>query len=195
MTRISAQEITAQDLLLAFLEFRRMCPEFSDWTEERLGNTPALLFRLQRLMALFRAFRIPWAPSRFVNGHFVRPDDSRYASMLRELAEEMPEVGKGYMTFRENDLAALFQVLYEYRERLDSGLCYTGGFLEASGGCLYAIRKIDRVNSGIRANLAVIEDLLVEIICPDDVVFSIEQMVRDFDYPDVDLNDIDDDWF
>ena len=107
----------------------------------------------------------------------------------------IPEGPNRSMRLTETDLPALFQVLYEYRERLDSGLCYTGGFLEASGGCLYAIRKIDRVNGGIRANLAVIEDLLVEIICPDDVVFSVEQMVRDHDYPDVNLNEIDDDWF
>ncbi len=195
LERTSMQEITARDLLSAFLELRRMSPEFSDWTEERLNNNPPRLLRLQRLMALFRAFRVPWAPSSFIIGKFVQPDDSRYASMLRRLADEIPEGPNRSMRLTETDLPALFQVLYEYRERLDSGLCYTGGFLEASGGCLYAIRKIDRVNGGIRANLAVIEDLLVEIICPDDVVFSVEQMVRDHDYPDVNLNEIDDDWF
>jgi hypothetical protein len=83
--------ITARDLLLRFLELRRLSPNYDDWTEERLNENAPRLFRLRQLAALFRAFGIPWDPPSFIEGQFIQPEDPRYDGLFTNLATEVAE--------------------------------------------------------------------------------------------------------
>lgn len=66
--------------------------------------------------------------------------------------------------------------------------------LEASGLYAYPYQKIAELNQTIQANVALIDDILMVFISPEARVFSIDQLARDFNYPDVDLQEIDGDW-
>jgi len=46
----------------------------------------------------------------------------------------------------------------------------------------------------IRDNLPLIEDILIQLINPEGVVFTMEQLVRDYGYPDVDVDELDIQW-
>jgi len=170
-----------------------MSPEFADWTEERLAGNPPRLFRLRQLVAMFRAFGIPWELPSFVEGKFIHPEQPRYAALLSKLAADLP---KGSDRWADgHQLPAFFSILYDYREQVGGVLAFSSGVLEASGLYLHAHRKAGELNRVIEDNVAVIEDVLLELISPEAAVFSVEQMARDFAYPDVDLFDIDSDWW
>jgi len=51
------------------------------------------------------------------------------------------------------------------------------------------------LNRVIQDNVGVIEDILVDLISPEAAAFSVENLARDFAYPDVDLFEIDSDWW
>jgi hypothetical protein len=185
--------ITARSLLLAFLELRRMSPEFGDWTEDHLASNPPRLFRLRQLVALFRAFGLPWDPPAFVEGKFIRPELPRYAALMSKLLAELP---KGAGRWPDgHQLPEFFAILYDYREQIGRVLAFSSGVLEASGLYLHAHNKAGELNRVIAANVGIVEDALVELISPEAAAFSLEQLARDFEYPDVDLFDIDSDWW
>jgi hypothetical protein len=187
-------QVTSRDLLQAFLDLRRLAPELDTWTEERLADNPPRLARLQQLVALFRAFGIPWDPVAFVDGTFIRPEDPRYDAILSRLKAEAVDGEKLEDRRARRQLPRFFSILFDYRTRLDDVLSFNSGVIEASGLYLLAHRKADMQNQIIRNNLAAIEDTLTELISPAGAAFPRERLVREFGYPDVDVTDLDLDW-
>ena len=170
-----------------------MSPELGDWTEGRLSGNPPRLFRLRQLAATFRAFGIPWDPPGFVQGKFIQPEQPRYATLLSKLTAEMPKESSRWA--EAHQLPEFFAILYDYREQVGGVLAFSSGVLTASGLYLHAHRKVGELNRVIQDNVAVVEDVLVELIDPEAAAFSVEQLASDHGYPDVDLFDIDSDWW
>lgn len=185
--------ITARALLLRFLELRNLSPDLSDWTEKRLSDNPPRIFRLRQLAAMFNAFDLPWNPQLFIEGGFISPEQKRYADALSKLAEEMPEMSR---KLAESDqLPDFFRILFDYRSRVDDVLYFPGGVLEASGLYLHAYSKAGELNKIIHDNVNIIDDALVALISPEAATFTVENLVQDYGYPDVDLSEIDADWW
>jgi hypothetical protein len=187
-----AQQITALSLLLAFLELQGLSPKLADWTEERLSDNPPRLIRLRRLIAMFRAFGLPWDPESFTEGTFIDPKQPRYTTLLAKLADELPVGSREWAT--DYQLPGFFQMLLDYRIRVGGVLSYSSGVLEASGLFSHAHRKVQELNRVIRDNVAGIDDTLAALINPEGLSFSVGQLTRDYGYPDVDLFEIDLDW-
>ena len=95
---------TARDLLLQFFDLRGLSPVVKNWNEEALADNPPRLYRLQQLMALFRAYDVPWDPEAFMEGTFIETDHARYRAVLSELTDELRKEfeAQGY-TFEEHD--------------------------------------------------------------------------------------------
>ena len=92
-------------------------------------------------------------------------------------------------------LPEYFAILFDYRKRVEDVLSFSSGVLEASGLYLHAHRKAGELNLVIQDNIAVIKDALVDLISPEGATFTVEQLARDYGYPDVDLFEIDSDWW
>lgn len=156
------------------------------------GNQPRLL-RLRQLVAMFNAFGLPWNPQLFTEGKFIDPEHTRYRDMLSKIAEEMPEMSReGADNYQ---LPNFFKILFDYRTRVDDVLSFPGCVMEVSGLYLYGYHKAAELNKIIHDNVNIIEDVLVTLISPEAVTFTVEQLVRDYSYPDVDLREIDMDWW
>ncbi|MCL2871609.1 MAG: hypothetical protein FWF41_01280 [Betaproteobacteria bacterium] len=192
--------ITARSLLLGFFDLHSLSPDFDDWTEERLSDNPPRLFRLRQLMAMFRAFGLPWDPSAFTEGGFIQPEHPRYASLLPSLKNELLKANPKEMPMREykgivNDqLPDFFAILFDYRMCVDEVLSFSSGVLEASDLYLLAYQKAEALNKIIRSHVAAVEDTLTTLISPQGASFTVEQLVRDYGSPDVDVSEIDEEW-
>ncbi len=184
--------ITARELLLAFMELRSMCPEFDDWTEERLADNPPRLVRLRRLKAMFQAFDIPWDPFEFAIGSFIDAKKPRYAAVLSRLIAEFK---KGKHRDRHFDVCCYFSHLYEYREKVNSLLDCFRGAMEVNGTFLLASAKVGKLSRVIRKNMGVVDDDLLELISPERKSFSVTELIQNYSYPDDDLFEIDIAWF
>ncbi|MDR2710592.1 MAG: hypothetical protein LBB65_04595 [Burkholderiales bacterium] len=190
------QKITARSLLLGFLDLRSLSPDFGEWTEKEFSDNPPRLLRLRQLKAMFRAFDLPWKPSSFTSGAFIRLEHPRYAPLLSRLKAEYEEMFPDAPSERieSRELPMFFEILFDYRMSLNESLSFPANFLEASELSLLAVRKTMALNKVIRSKVVAVEKLLAELICPEGTSFSVRQLVRDYDYPDVDLIDIDIEW-
>jgi hypothetical protein len=175
------------------MELRRLSPKLADWTEERLSDNPPRLFRLRQLVALFRAFGLPWDPESFVNGKFIEPEHPRYAGILTKLLEETPmSPGDHSVNHR---LPTYFWILFSYRTRVGEVLSTSDDVLVAGGLFQHAYQMVGDLNQVIQERVAVIDESLAALVSPEGASFSVEELVRDHGYPDVDLLQIDGDWW
>ncbi|MBI5591826.1 MAG: hypothetical protein HY881_15245 [Deltaproteobacteria bacterium] len=195
MTIANNRTITAHDLLLGFLDLRGMTPNFDNWTEELLSDNPPRLFRRRQLVALFQAFGIPWDPQSFVEGKFIHSEHHRYDSLLSKLSVEFPEEMNHSAWTDDVRLPRFFATLFSYRMRVERVLSFSDLILTASGLFKLAYDKICELNGIIQNNIVNIDDILAALISPEMAAFPIEQIVRDYGYPDVNLCEIDGDWW
>jgi hypothetical protein len=195
MTIANNGTITAHDLLIRFLELRLMTPNYGDWTEELLSDNPPRMIRLRQLTAMFQAFGIPWGPQSFVEGNFIQPEHPRYGKLLSKLSAEFLEETTHSIWTVNDRLPRFFATLFDYRMRVEGVLSFSNLILSASGLLKLSYGKICELNRVIQNNIADIDDTLaVLLISPEMAVFSVEQLVQDYGYPDVDLSKIDDDF-
>lgn len=187
---------SAQTVLDLYLEFEAMQPDKRTWTPDKLRDNPPRLYRFQMLTSLFRAFDLGDL-RKFSEGTFVRQrriDD--YAALIRQMESELKTVTK----FRKgedislHEIAFLFTRLLEYRRRWDTLMHFSSGLLACSARYRYASFKVDEVNSQIRDRIAPINDILARIISPHQKVISKAELIAQFNYPDVDLLDINTDY-
>lgn len=187
--------ITARDLLFQFLDLKGLSPKFADWTEVGFSNNPPRLYRLRQLVALFRAYGIPWGPESFSKGGFIKPKEPRYKSVISILAAEVRNANDEGGKPEREQLPGFFEELFKYRRRVDHVLSFSSGLMAAGGLYLHAHRKVNELNRIIKADLDIIDDSLALLISPEAATFTVEQLVREYDYPDVDLDEIDLDWW
>ena len=195
MTIANNGTITARDLLAGFLELRGLTSNFDNWTEELLSGNPPRLIRLRQLEALFQAFGVPWDPQSFVKGKFIQPEHPRYGSLLSKLSAEFLEETTHSVWTADNRLPRFFATLFDYRMRVEGVLSFSNLILTASGLFKLACDNICELNRIIRNNIVNIDDTLAALISPEMAAFPIEQIVRDYGYPDVNLCKIDGDWW
>jgi hypothetical protein len=191
MTTTNDDGITARNFISEFFDLWGLSPDLADWTEERMAGNPPRLIRLQRLIAMTRALGVPWGPTSFVEGRFIQPDDSRYASVFEKLAHDLP---RG-LRAEPGQLPQYLKILFDYRKRIDSALSFSDDVIEASGLFLHAHRQAGKLNQIIESNLAIVDGALAAVISPEAASFSADQLVRDFGFPDVDLAAVDKDWW
>ena len=185
--------VSAKELLCGFLELRSLAPDMTKWTEAGFADNPPRLYRLQRLKSLFKAFKIAWDTQSFINGGFINHKNAKYKLLWQELDSALPSIPAGYPFHKStaDELPNCFEILLSYRERVESVLVFSDGTLAASGLFKYAHRKIKSINRGIAKIIASIDDLLSSFISPEGRTFTIDKLVKDYGYPDVDLNTID----
>lgn len=185
--------ITARSLLLDFLELRRLSPDFSKWTEYSLLDNPPRLFRLRCLIAMFYAFGLSWHPQSFIRGQSINYKKPEYKSVLLKFSEESTnEFLNGYM---EELLPDSFRLLLTYRMQLDDVLFSFSNIITASGPIISVYRKANQLNTIIQQNIADIEDVLANLISPEGKTFTIEELVREYGYPDIDMDALDEDFW
>jgi hypothetical protein len=91
-------------------------------------------------------------------------------------------------------LPQFFAILVDYRMRVHHLLSFSNGLLESTGLYRYAHSMAGDLNSVIAAQVDVIDDILAMLICPERTHYTMDQLVREYGYPDVDLLEIDAEW-
>jgi hypothetical protein len=187
---------TAKDVLDLYLEFEGMQSDQDTWAEGSLQDNPPRLYRLKALGSLFRAFELGDIKEFAVGTFVLKRKIEDYSALIKQIKSELRTITKlrkgEQLTLKE--IAFLFKRLLEYRRRWDDVTGFSSGLYACSAKYRYAFYKIDQVNSEIHDKISPINDILTFIMAPVGKAISKEELVKHFDYPDVDLSDIDDEW-
>jgi hypothetical protein len=124
----------------------------------------------------------------FQNGKFIHPEDPRYAPLFERLAAHLPEVLGPEPGIRIHQLPGVFSILLRYRQSVQDTLLFCSGVSAASGLYAYACVKVGELNRIVRENVAIIDNILVAVLCPESEVIAVEPLALDYRYVE------DDDW-
>ena len=181
--------VTAYHLLHCYLEFGILVPEIENWTENRLADNPPRLYRIKMLQAMLRAFGISDLDA-FKAGEFIKNNNSqRYAHALSLISE-----GK-ISGDRSNCLPECFVVLMRHRVVVENVMCFGSGAYSLGSILLGdTYRRIWNLIGVVKEEVKVIDKIIVAIISPEEKSFPVEELIRDYEFPDVDITAIDLDW-
>ena len=189
----SAQvNITARDLLIGWLELLGLTGNIHSWTEDNLRDNPPRLIRLKRLMALFRAFGIHWNPASFIEGRWIDANTEEYRELFLRLTSELETLET---INAEREMPTFFWELIRFRERVATVLAQPGESQLSSGLHSLALRKIKAVCSRLDTEIKLIDDLLIQLIDPKNLSFSVEQLKQDYGFPEAELAETDVPWW
>ena len=188
---------TAKDVLDLYLEFEGLQPDEGTWIEDNIQDNPPRFYRLKSLQSLFRAFDLGNIQE-FAEGTFILERTiGDYSALTQQMKSELETNTKSRI--REpltlKNIVFLFKRLLEYRRRCDKVTDFSSGLYACSGNTKYAYYKIEQINSAIRKKISPIDNILASITSPSGKLISKDALVKHFDYPDVDLNEIDAEWF
>lgn len=200
------QVLTAQNLLDFYIDFQRYTPDIKDWKEKTLIKSPPRMYRYQMINSLLKAFGICDKLTRyFIDGVFLEnklPIDYKYlVSMYKvfiknENSSNGNETTKDIATslptiLKQNEIKYLFERLLEYRTKIDNVVQYNDGVYAAPPVDLFNQHFIQAYIKQSKVFQVKIDKLLCSIIDPQNKKFTIKELIKDYNYPDVDLDKID----
>jgi hypothetical protein len=195
---IKMTEFTAYNFLTKFYEFKGMVPNNCDWYERSLKGNPPRYYRLLELQSLMKAFNIGDDLIRdFDNQGFLEkrnPSDfepiykdiEAYA-MSNEFEKKRFEMEKERM--RQIGVKMIYQHFINFSETVRNVLNFNSGWLETGTiNSRYIIHKTSQLLKTIDTDkLKDIEELIALIIDPKKQSFTKGELIRNYNYPDVDL--------
>lgn len=203
---IKMTEFTAYDFLIKFYEFKGMVPNSYDWYERTLNNNPPRYYRLLELQSLMKAFNIGDDLIRdFDNQGFLeRRNDSDFEpiykdievyAMGNEFEKERFEMEKERM--RKIGIKMIYQHFMNFSETIRNTLNFNSGWVETGMiNSRYIIHKTSQLLKTIDVNkLKEVEELIALVIDPKKQSFTKGELIRKYNYPDVDLQKIDFDYY
>lgn len=188
MQQKPTKTFSAHDFVNQFLELWDLNPDFEQWTDQQFADNPPRYIRLERNMALFRAFGIPWNPTGFSAGLFIHITNPLYSPFLERTV--------GAVTVdKRRGLSACFETLFRYRVKIEALRTFSNGVFGAGGLVAYAHRKAWSATEMTLENVEEIDNDLAFIVDPGQRNFSEEELVTVYGYPEEDLSSIDMDWW
>ena len=195
---------TAISLLETLHDFTSMTQK-SEWSFEAVKDNPPRLIRLKQINALISAF-IPELEKEktirkrlemVLSGNFIiNRDDSVYIDLFAEMDNAIKKsrfLIKKMDALRVHDLKDNYEELLEYKLLLTKILNYNKGIMEISYPYLYPLIINEKISKMIK--IEQLDRFLELIIDPYKRTYTIEELMKQFDYPTEDLFDIDLDYF
>lgn len=154
--------LTIKDLLIKFFELYTLEPNIDNWLEENLKDNDSRFYRLLQLRALFSAFDLEWDIDSFQNGNFL-----------------------------EKEASKMFSFLVEYRKKLTQPFAYLEGVYALPYASTSTINELGNIHNDLYKNIEKIDKLLIKYFTLKNKHVSLEKLVTDFSYPNVNLTTID----
>ncbi|OJJ20079.1 hypothetical protein BKI52_16535 [marine bacterium AO1-C] len=193
----------AKDFLTLFFEFKGMVPKPSEWGLESLTGNEPRYYRLMQLQALMRAFDLGEDLfGDFQNRLFLEKrshddfedlfaDIEQYAlenEFERKKLSDSPELIR-----KQTFVEMIFQTYLNFSWQVRTLLSFNSGWLETGSiSSRYTIHKTHELLKSIDiTKLEAIDHILCSIIDPQQRTYTKSELIRNYGFPDVDLDDID----
>jgi hypothetical protein len=197
------ESYSAFEFLPLYFEFKAMIPDISQWNEKSLKDNPPRYYRFLQLKSLLKAFGLQIELTEFESGNFISCKDiSEYKFVLNELCKFNKSDKSGFKSENPNEIniPEIEQIYTRFLQLLESVFIvksFNSGLIEASSVSARFTYKTSKLFIEELYNLKrlmKIEQIIADIIDPERKKFSIAELKVQYNFPNVDLLDIDIDW-
>lgn len=183
----------ARNILDMYVDLKCHQPDKTMWDEVSLENGGSEYYRLKMLKSLFRAFDLSEIKD-FDDGSFIlKRKREDYEFLTKKIISDLgPKPGHALsQALALSDIAYMFQSwllqLYECEKVIKA----YSWVIMVSEQTYYTFHKIKEVNMAIRQSIADMNSIMCSIMSPSGKTISKDELVRNFDFPQVDLAEID----
>lgn len=202
----NAPKHTALYLLEMIIEYVNMTSDESEWTfEEQKGNPPRYA-RLQQIRSLMEAF-IPELMATenirksivnfFAGGFITHRTAGEYSYLLGQMHQAISESrfsGVRKKNLDVQDLQTNYCNLMDYYLKLKNLLNHNPKNAEVSYPNMFSYTITDTISGAICSKAESLGHLLVEFIDPGNHAYTEDELVEQFNFPAVNLLDLDLQW-
>lgn len=168
------------------------------WSFENFKENPPRYNRLKMITAIMKALELECSYEDFSVGEFIAEIHfEKWLDFLKDASAKFPTTepfNKLDFEVDFHDLNTIFYAFMNYRLQAQSLLSCNSGILAST----YEFNKFTALmklpNKQLKKNLKPIDFILVFLINPKNISYSKQELIDKFDYPDVDLKEIDLDW-
>lgn len=192
-----------KDLLDKFFEFKAMVPNVNSWNLISLQDNEPRYYRLKELLSLIKAFEIgddlynDLQNTGFLERRTILDlepilkDIESYALSDKFESEKFKQESKRFTNVVRFKM--LIQAFMRFSEAMRSVLAFNSSWLmTGSVTARYSIHKTQKLLNKIDlSELKEIDYFLCKILDPKDKVFTKYELIKNYNFPDVDLASID----
>ncbi|HET6558256.1 MAG TPA: hypothetical protein VFG54_13135 [Prolixibacteraceae bacterium] len=202
----NSPKYTALHLLEKVIEFTHMTSDPVEWSyEEQKGNPPRFI-RLKQIHSLIDAFipelmaskDIRQSIENFFVGNFLitRPVMEYFdlTGKIDKAIENSRFSGVHKKKLDVFDLRSNYCNLMDYYLKMKSLINHNNGMMEISYPYMFSYIVTDSVSEALKSKGETISNLLVEFIDPKNQMYTEEELVSLYNYPVLDLLEMDQEW-
>ena len=187
----------AQVLLEDYLELKSLVPNIENWKEDLLLSNPPRYYRLLRIKACMLSLTIEAEDFRqFASGRWFRNASPELIDTIEQILKETYCLD--YQKYLDEDKVFsgryMFSMLLQLREALYKLTSIRSGILAASGHFLTPIFMIEHLQQKTLSEQLALDEVIQLMLNPNEIRFNYNQMITSFDFPDVNIQDIDLEW-
>lgn len=200
---IQQTEFRIKDFLDKYYEFKAMVPNYKEWNSKSLRQNSSRYYRFKELESLLSAFNIgsnlleDYQNRNFLNNRNLSDfepminDIEKYA--LNDSFEKERYTAEFKRFSSPRDFSMVIQEFMRFSEEMRNILKFNSGWLETGSiRSRYLIYKTQKLLDNIDlTELREIEVILSKALDPIGKVFTKYELIKNYDFPDVDLHKID----
>ena len=184
-------------LLKNFLELYTLSNDTTKWSVANFAENPPRLYRLQMIAAILKALKIECSYQEFEYGEFIFEEGRQNLAGFKTRVEENYNAVFETINLEDeehSDFQFIFEVLLRYRIKLHQFISVKATVLEAAGINKIPLMIMSDIEDKLQNDITAIDNILYYLLNPTRIAYSQEELIKKYNYPNVDLNKIDSDW-
>lgn len=184
-----------KQLLNTFLDLYTFDSKIESWSLEKFSENPPRLYRLQIITSIMNALSIPCDFSAFRYGDFTNEISIEKWEEFKTNQLKFPiSTSDNIELIKYCDINSVFYSLMNYRLNAQALLASNDGIYAASDELSEFLKLTIKPNKMLIKELKKIDKILLFCINPTNIKVGKAQLRSKFNYPNVDLNQVDLDW-
>lgn len=185
--------LLAEQLLNTMYDLEHL-ESINNWDNETLKSNPPRYLRLQQISAMMKFLGFNCTPKEFkripLNQIIICNNEDIFVDILNNMRNPLENIDK----FKSiGDIVVTFWYLYEFRKNFHNSF-ESSLISEGIGNYSIGEKMLEYLKETLTMRIDWVDNMLFFIIDPKKQEFNIELLVEKYDYPNVNIHDIDSDW-
>ena len=184
-----------KQLLDTFLDLYTYEQKINSWSFDSFEEKMPSYYRLQIIDALMKALEINCSYSQFVEGKFITNVQYKqwgdFKKSIENIIPQVKEISPPSMSMDAFAIGMLFSTLMRYRLFAQQLLSSNDGIYAASGEFKTFLDLMNTPNRKLIEELKKIDTVLLFCINPTAISYTKEELIANFGFPEININDVD----
>ncbi len=183
----------AEELIQLYFELMLRHPKVDEWSDNLFKERLPSLYRFQKISSILKSYDCSILS--FIQGDFIQIESDKIDSKIHQLLKaEFPKIHSeriGSEQLNVSEMVFIFNRLLNYRTEISNLVDINSDVFAASDNYKLPIQLVNSVNKKIAKKAKIIDRILILFLEPKLANIDRQILKSKFNYPDVNLMEID----